>query len=161
MIKLVALDVDGTLTDGGVYLDGAGSEFKRFDIQDGMGLVLLRRADVKVAIISGRFSQATEGRARELGVDLVYNGVGDKLPVLKGLAEDLGLTPEEVVFVGDDVNDLDCLRWCGLGIAVANARPEVLEEADRVTVARGGYGAVREAAEMVLAMNRESEREPA
>lgn len=160
MFKLIALDVDGTLTDGGVYLDGAGSEFKRFDIQDGMGLVLLRRAGVKIAIISGRFSQATEGRARELGVDLLYNGVGDKLPVLQSLSTELGVTPDEVVFVGDDVNDLDCLRWCGLGIAVANARPEVLESADWVTVARGGYGAVREAAERVLEMNRESEKDP-
>lgn len=160
MFRLIALDVDGTLTDGGVYLDGAGSEFKRFDIQDGMGLVLLRRAGVRVAIISGRFSQATEGRARELGVDLLYNGVGDKLPVLQKLSAELALTSEEVVFVGDDVNDIDCIRWCGMGIAVANARPEVLREADRITAARGGCGAVREAAEMVLKMNRESEKDP-
>lgn len=159
MIKLFALDVDGTLTDGGVYLDGAGSEFKRFDIQDGMGLVQLRRADVNIAIISGRYSRATEGRARELGVDLLYNGVGDKLPVLRKIAAELGLAPEEVAFVGDDVNDLDCLRWCGFGVAVANGRPEVLQAADRVTASRGGYGAVRDAAEMVLAMNRESEKD--
>lgn len=159
MIKLVALDVDGTLTDGGVYLDGAGAEFKRFDIQDGMGLVLLRRAGVRVAIISGRFSQATEGRARELGVELLYNGVGDKLPVLQALAEELGLKPEEISFVGDDVNDLDCLRWAGLGIAVANGRPEVRDAADRVTEARGGYGAVREASELVLAINSGSEKD--
>jgi 3-deoxy-D-manno-octulosonate 8-phosphate phosphatase (KDO 8-P phosphatase) len=159
MIKLVALDVDGTLTDGGVYLDGAGGEFKRFDIQDGMGLVLLRRAGIPVAVISGRFSRATEGRARELGIEFLHNGVGEKLPVLKKLAADLGLKPEEVAFVGDDVNDLDCLRWAGLGISVANGRPEVREAADHVTQASGGYGAVREAAELVLALNSEAERD--
>ena len=161
MIKLVALDVDGTLTDGGVYLDGAGAEFKRFDIQDGMGLVLPRKAGVRVAIISGRFSQATEGRARELGVELLYNGVGDKLPVLKALAGELGLEPEEIAFVGDDVNDLACLQWSGLGIAVANGRPEVRAAADRVTEAGGGYGAVREAAELILSLNSASEKDRA
>ncbi len=153
MIRLVALDVDGTLTDGGVFLDGNGAEFKRFDIQDGMGLVLLRKAGIRVAIISGRFSRATEGRARELGVELLFNGVGDKLPVLKKMAVDQGLKSEEIAFVGDDVNDIDCLRWAGLGIAVANGRPEVLEMADRVTSARGGHGAVREAVDLVFALN--------
>lgn len=155
-IKLLALDVDGTLTDGGVYLDGSGGEFKRFDIRDGMGLVRLRRAGVVVALISGRASKSTELRARDLAISIVHNGVDEKLPVLKALAAELGLTPSEVAFMGDDVNDLDCLRWAGLSMAPCDGRPEVLAAVDWVAPLGGGRGAVREAAERILALNGES-----
>lgn len=156
MIRLLALDVDGTLTDGGVYLDGGGNEFKRFDIRDGMGLVRLRKAGVTLALISGRASRATERRARDLGIDRVHNGVGDKLPFLQRLAEELDLDAADVAYMGDDVNDLDCLRWSGLSLAPADARPEVLAVVDWVAPLGGGHGAVREAAELILRVNGET-----
>ncbi len=154
MIRLAAFDVDGTLTDGGIYLDGEAGEWKRFDVQDGMGLSLLARSGVTLAIISGRYSPVTERRARELGIKHCANGVGEKLPILQELARKLGLSSEEVAFGGDDVNDLPCISWAGLGVAVQNALPEVREAADYVTRRSGGAGAVREMAEYILAYNR-------
>jgi len=153
MIRLFAMDVDGTLTDGGVYMDGRGGEWKRFDIQDGMGIVRLKTSGVVVAIVSGRPSPATDQRAKDLGVDRLYNGVGDKLSVLQELSRELGLSREEVAYMGDDVNDLPPLEWAGLGIAPANALPEVKAASDWVTKACGGHGAVREAAERILELN--------
>ena len=134
-------------------MDGSGNEFKRFDIQDGMGLVLLREHSVKVALVSGRFSGSTEKRARDLGIEMLYNGVSRKLDLLKKIAQEMGLSNEEVAFAGDDVNDMDCIRWSGLGIAVANARPQVRECADMVTSTPGGYGAVREICEFIISGN--------
>ncbi|MDD2378484.1 MULTISPECIES: KdsC family phosphatase [Aminobacterium] len=155
MIKLLVLDVDGTLTDGGVYLDGRGNEFKRFDIQDGMGISRLRQGGVEVAIISGRYSPATEGRAKELGIALLQNGVKNKYEALKKLASDLALPSSQIAYAGDDVNDVECLQWVGLGFAVANAVSEAKKAADRVTTKEGGRGAIREAAEYILAYNKE------
>jgi 3-deoxy-D-manno-octulosonate 8-phosphate phosphatase (KDO 8-P phosphatase) len=145
--------VDGTLTDGGVALDGSGGEWKRFDIQDGMGIVRLQRTGVEVALISGRRSEATVLRARELGIREVVNGIGDKLPALQALCRSRGTLQEETCFVGDDVNDIDCIRWSGLGVAVRNARLEVKAAADWITPSCGGYGAVRDVAERILALN--------
>jgi len=153
-IKLLALDVDGTLTDGSVYMDGEGHEFKRFDIQDGMGIAMLRRQGIEVAIISGRFSASTDQRAKDLGIPFVFNGVKDKLATLVSLAEKLNLKPEEVAYMGDDVNDIECIMWAGLGVAVANARQETKEAADYVTASSGGQGAVREVADMLLKRGR-------
>ncbi|WP_024821758.1 MULTISPECIES: KdsC family phosphatase [Aminobacterium] len=153
-IKLLALDVDGTLTDGGVYLDGRGSEFKRFDIQDGMGIARLRKSGVHIAIISGRYSSATEGRARELGIDLIYNGVPNKYETLLAVAKMLDLLPSEIAYAGDDVNDVECITWAGLGCAVANGVEEAKKAADFVTAASGGRGAVREIAEYILRNNK-------
>ena len=153
MIRLFAMDVDGTLTDGGVYISSEGSESKRFDIQDGMGITRFRRAGGKIALISGRYSAATERRAKELKIDIVVNGVGEKLPVLKKIAEELGLTPDEVAYAGDDVNDIDCAKWAGFGAAVANAVTELKTVADYVTQRRGGDGAVREITDILLIRN--------
>lgn len=153
MIKLLVLDVDGTLTDGGVYMDGKGNEYKRFDIQDGMGIVLLKQKFVQVAIISGRYSMATELRAKELGISLLYNGVQDKLVVLTELAEKEGFSKDEIAFAGDDINDMECMEWAGFGFAVANAREEVKMMADHVTSSSGGYGAVREICEKIISIN--------
>lgn len=157
MIRLAAFDVDGTLTDGGIYLDGGEGEWKRFDVQDGMGLSLLARSGVILAIISGRYSPVTARRVRELGIEHCANGVGEKLPVLQELARNLEIAPEEVAFVGDDINDLPCIAWAGLGMAVQNALPEVQEAATYVTRRSGGFGAVREAAEYILTYNNRSE----
>lgn len=150
VIRLLALDVDGTLTDGSIYIDGNGNEFKRFNVQDGMGIALLRRSGVKVALISGRFSSATETRARELQIDIVINGTENKLQTLKAICKELFIHPEEVVFAGDDINDIECIRWAGKGVAVANARSEVKKAADLVCLNEGGHGAVREVAEWIL-----------
>lgn len=153
-VKLLVLDVDGTLTDGSVYMDGEDHEFKRFDIQDGMGIVMLRRDGIEVAIISGRFSASTDQRARDLGLSFVFNGVKDKLATLMSLSEKLSLKADEVAYMGDDVNDIDCIKWAGFGIAVSNARPEVKEIADYVTKSPGGRGAVREVADLLLSKGR-------
>ena len=151
MFRLLAMDVDGTLTDGSVFIDAAGNEFKRFDIQDGMGMALFRKACGKVAWISGRFSAVTELRARELHVDFLANGVAEKLPVLRKIAAEAGVTAGEVIFIGDDVNDRECVRWAGLGVAVANAVPALKASASHVTQRSGGNGAIREVVDMVLA----------
>ena len=152
-IRLLALDVDGTLTDGGVYMDGEGREFKRFDIRDGMGIVRLRASGVEIAFISGRFSAATEQRARDLGVSLVFNGVEDKLSVFKKIAGDLGICLYQAAFMGDDVNDAECLRAAGMGIVPADGTEGAKQAADFVTGADAGHGAVREAAELILSRN--------
>lgn len=153
LIKLLVLDVDGTLTDGGVTLDGNGGEWKRFDIQDGMGIARLQKDGVEVALISGRYSEATARRAQELGIREVVNGISEKLPALKSLCCSRGFLPEEVCFVGDDINDIECIRWSGLGIAVRNARLEVKALADWITPSSGGHGAIRDAAERIRTLN--------
>ncbi len=147
------MDVDGTMTDGGFYMDGEGNELKRFDVRDGYGVVMLKRAGIKVVFISGRFSRATDQRATDLGVPRVINGTDDKLRDLKKIAGELGLSREEIAFIGDDAPDRSCIEWCGLGIAVADARGGLLELADWIAPNRGGYGAVRDAAEYILARN--------
>ena len=153
-IRLLGLDVDGVLTDNGVFLglvDGQAVELKRFDIQDGLGLVLLRCAELPVIWLSGRHSQATATRARELKVEELLQVAGpEKLPAFAALLERRGIAWEEAAFVGDDLADLQVLRRVGLPIAVANAVAEVNAVASYVTQASGGHGAVREVAEALL-----------
>lgn len=153
MIKLLALDVDGTLTDGGVYIDGSGGEFKRFDIQDGYGLVQLMDIGVKIVFISGRYSAATQMRAENLRITRCVNGSKEKLSDLQAMCLEWEILPEEVAFVGDDMPDAACIEWVGLGIAVANARQEIKELADWQTSSSGGRGAVRECVEHILKIN--------
>lgn len=148
-IRLVLLDVDGVLTDGGLYVgvppDGQRLELKRFDIQDGLGIRLLRAAGVEVAAVSGRFSAATEARAHELGIEECHQDRdGDKLPLVRRLLERKGYAWEEVAHVADDLADLPVLRAVALPVAVANAVPEVRREALWCTSRPGGRGAVRE-----------------
>lgn len=147
------MDVDGTLTDGAFYIDEGGRESKRFDVRDGLGLVMLRDAGVELAIISGRASGATDARARGLGIVHVINGCRDKLPILKGMAGEMGLTRDEVAYIGDDLPDVECIKWAGLGMAVADAEPSVIEAASWVSRREGGRGAVRDAAEHILCLN--------
>lgn len=152
-IRLLVLDVDGTLTDGSIFLDGSGNEFKRFHVRDGMGIHRLRASGVETAILSGRYSASTARRAGELGIHLLFNGVKDKLRLLVELAEKLGMTRDEIAYVGDDLNDLDCIRWVGLGCAPADAVGEVRASARYVAEHPGGYGAVRDVAERILCIN--------
>jgi len=154
-IRLVVLDVDGVLTDAGVYLgqDGTGTtvELKRFDIQDGLGLRLLQDAGIQVALVSGRVSGATEVRARELGIEACHQVSGaHKLPVVRGLCEERGLEWDEVAMVADDLPDLPVLERVGLPVAVGNAVREVRSAALWTTRRNGGHGAVREFCRVLL-----------
>jgi len=154
-IRLVVLDVDGVLTDAGVYLgeDGTGTtvEFKRFDIQDGLGLRLLQEAGIDVALVSGRVSPATTVRARELGIDACHQVVGaHKLPTVRALCEERGLQWDEVAMVADDLPDIPVLERVGLPVAVGNAVREVRQAALWTTRREGGRGAVREFCRVLL-----------
>jgi 3-deoxy-D-manno-octulosonate 8-phosphate phosphatase (KDO 8-P phosphatase) len=151
-IRLVGFDVDGVLTDGGVYLGMVAEhpvELKRFDIQDGVGIKLLRDAGLIVVLASARCSEATSLRARELKVDEAVQH-NRKLPAFEDVLRRRGVSWDECAFVGDDVPDLPLLRRAGLPIAVANAVREVREAARIVTAAAGGRGAAREVAELLL-----------
>jgi 3-deoxy-D-manno-octulosonate 8-phosphate phosphatase (KDO 8-P phosphatase) len=159
-IRMVVFDVDGVLTDGGVYLgatrasDGETTqpfELKRYDIQDGLGMAMLREAGLHVVIITGRVSESVAMRARELKVAaLVQDPEARKLPALRRILQQFECTLGEVAFVGDDLPDLAVLREVALPVAVGNAVPEVLRDTHLHLTARGGHGAVREFAEALL-----------
>ena len=155
-IRLVAFDVDGVFTDGRFYLSDDGIESKAFNTQDGFGIRQLLRANISVAVISGRQSRAVEHRMHELDVPHVVQGCGDKVAALDNIAEKLGITAVECAYVGDDIPDLPVLRHAGFSIAVANAVDAVREECDYTTSASGGCGAVREACELVLSVRDDS-----
>jgi 3-deoxy-D-manno-octulosonate 8-phosphate phosphatase (KDO 8-P phosphatase) len=148
-IRLFLCDVDGVLTDGSVFIGGA-QEVKRFDIRDGLGLVRLRRAGLKIGWISGRPSPATTRRARELKIDFLRQEKGSKVCVVESLLAQTGFRWDEVCYVGDDIVDLGVLKRAGVAVAVANGVAEARAAADYVTRAGGGHGAVREMAEMIL-----------
>lgn len=149
-IKLIILDVDGVLTDGRIIYDSQGNEYKIFNVQDGYGIELLKKKGIVVAFVSGRSSTVVEKRAHDLGVEDVYQGVNDKNKVLRELLIKYKLDSKEVCAVGDDILDVSLMKKVGLPVAVNNARPEVKKIAKYVTDARGGEGAVREVAEMIL-----------
>lgn len=149
-IRILLLDVDGVLTDGGVTWQNDGIEQKTFNIRDGLGIRLWARSGGQVGIVTGRSSHVVELRARELGIEIVRQGVDDKPQAVAGILDEFGVAPEEAAFVGDDLPDLAVIRSCGMGFAVADACEEVRDAADVVTTARGGRGAVREVVEMLL-----------
>jgi 3-deoxy-D-manno-octulosonate 8-phosphate phosphatase (KDO 8-P phosphatase) len=146
-IQLLILDVDGVLTDGGIIRDDSGQQLKRFHVRDGAGLVMWRRSNRQVAIITGKESQVVQHRAEELGITQVYQNVTDKLEVYGDLLQQLGLQDAQAAYVGDDLPDLPVMRRCGCPIAVADAVPEVRAAAQYVTAVPGGFGAVRDAIE--------------
>ncbi len=149
-IQMLVLDVDGVLTDGGLIINGDGSESKTFNSLDGHGIRMWRRAGLKVAFLSGRASEPTKRRAEQLEVDYVLQNCLDKLGALKQLLEQSGLSAEQVAYVGDDLPDLPVIRYVGFGAVVANAVDEVKRYADYVTMRYGGSGAVREVIEYIL-----------
>jgi 3-deoxy-D-manno-octulosonate 8-phosphate phosphatase (KDO 8-P phosphatase) len=153
-IKLVCFDVDGVLTDGGVYLGDAGGtriELKRYDIQDGLGIKMLQQAGLLTAIITGRVSESVALRAQELGVDeLVQDNQARKVPALRAMLAKRGLDWSECAFVGDDLPDLGVMRLVGLPIAVGNATAEARRAATLTLTRHGGAGAVREFCELLL-----------
>ena len=153
-IRLVGIDVDGVLTDGGIYLgavDGAPLEFKRYEIQDGLGIHFLRKAGIRVAIVTGRVSESVRLRAAELEIeDVAQDSYARKLPAFRRILERHGIAPAEAAFIGDDFPDLAVMRIVGLPVAVANAVPEIASIARLRLTRHGGRGAVREFAELLL-----------
>ena len=149
-IRLLALDVDGVLTDGTIYYGNDGEELKAFNIKDGLGIKLLQRGGIDVAIITGRDSNIVARRAKELGIEDVIQGREDKLTALRSLCSERQLTLSQCAYMGDDLPDLAAILASGLGLTVADAAGSVREAADWVANAPGGAGAVREACHMLL-----------
>ncbi|MCL6474906.1 MAG: HAD-IIIA family hydrolase [Firmicutes bacterium] len=149
-VKAVILDVDGVLTDGGIYYDPTGREIKRFHVADGLGMELLRHAGIRVVILSGRVAEAITRRAAELRVTDCYQGVRDKKAQIEKLRQQWQLKAEELLYVGDDLNDLPAFEAVGVRVAVANADALLQSQAHYVTRATGGNGAVREVCEWLL-----------
>lgn len=153
-IRIVGLDVDGVLTDGGIYLGSVGDapqEFKRYDIQDGLGIHFLHRAGLRVALVTGRVSESVRLRARELEIeDVAQDASARKLPAFLNILDRYSLQPAEAAFIGDDFPDLPVLRIVGLPVAVGNAVPEIRAACSLRLSRTGGAGAVREFAELLL-----------
>lgn len=149
-IRWLVLDVDGVLTDGHLWYGNQGEELKAFDIQDGLGIKLLQRAGIGVALITGRQSALVARRAAELGIAEVTQGREDKLVALRELCARLDTTLDAIAYMGDDLPDLSAIAAAAIGFAPANARPEVAATADLRTERAGGSGAVREACEWLL-----------
>ena len=150
LIRLIAFDVDGIMTDGGLYYSDSGEEFKRFNSQDGHGLKMLRASGVEIALITGRTSRCVAARAKNLGIAHVYQGVENKLEVMAGLLDKLKLPRDAAAYMGDDVVDLPVMLRVGLAISVPDAPQVVRDRAHYVTRRDGGQGAVREACELLM-----------
>jgi 3-deoxy-D-manno-octulosonate 8-phosphate phosphatase (KDO 8-P phosphatase) len=149
-IKLLILDCDGVLTDGRILMTAEGDEMKTFDVRDGHGIVMLHRAGLRTAIISGRKSAVVQRRAKELGIAHVHEMAWVKLEPYQKILEEEGLSDTEVCYVGDDVVDIPLLRRAGFAVAVADAVAEVKAHSHYITKCKGGRGAVREVIELIL-----------
>ncbi len=149
-VQLLLLDVDGVLTDGGVTWTNDGIEQKTFSIRDGLGIRLWQQAGGRTGIITGRSSHVVQLRAEELGIAIVRQGIGDKLEAATAVLAEQGLGWEQAAFIGDDLPDLPVVMRCGVGVAVADACPELVAAAMLVTQRPGGRGAVREVIERLL-----------
>jgi 3-deoxy-D-manno-octulosonate 8-phosphate phosphatase (KDO 8-P phosphatase) len=149
-IKLLIFDVDGVLTDGGLFMDREGHEYKIFHSRDGHGMKMLQQSGVEVAIITGRSSPVVEHRMAGLGIRHVYQGQNDKRIAFERLLEKLSLTPDEVAYVGDDVVDLPVMRRVGLAVAVQDAHPLTRQHAHWQTPSGGGRGAARDICELIM-----------
>lgn len=149
-IKLVILDVDGVMTDGRIVIDDNGVESRNFDIKDGMGVVVMMMSGVEVAIITSKKSGAVRHRAEELKIKRFHEGIKKKTEPYEEMLREMNITDAQVAYVGDDLVDLSMMKRVGLPIAVGDAVEDVKQHAAYVTKARGGYGAVREVAEMIL-----------
>jgi ribulose-phosphate 3-epimerase len=150
-IRFFVTDVDGTLTDGKIYMGENGEAMKAFDIKDGYAIhELLPQNGITPVIVTGRQSRIVEERARELGVELVFQGVKDKLPLLQKFVADNALAPEEIAYIGDDESDVECIKYCGIGACPADAVNSAKRHADYVSVNPSGSGAVRDFAEWII-----------
>ena len=149
-IKLLILDVDGVLTDGRLFFDNEGNEYKSFHARDGHGIKLLQKTGVVVAVISGRKSQTVERRMKQLGVDLVYQGHENKISAFQEILEKIGVEANQAAHVGDDLLDLPLMKRVGLAVAVHDANFAVKQYADWCTTTSGGLGAVREVCDLIM-----------
>ena len=149
-IKLIAMDVDGVLTDGSIIYGAGDLEIKVFYVKDGQGITLARRAKIEIAFITSRVSDALIKRAKDLGVIEVHQGVKDKWECLKKIIKRYNITPKEVAYIGDDIIDIPVMKKVGFPVAVADAVEEVKNIAKYITKTPGGRGAVREVIEMIL-----------
>lgn len=149
-IKMVVMDVDGVLTDGRIILGNYGDELKFFDVQDGLGMVMMRRAGLKTIIVTSKKSRINQKRAKEVQVVKIFQKVSDKLKVVEKVARKHQITMDEVCFIGDDLIDLPVIRRAGFSVAVRNAVEDVKKHANLITENNGGRGAVRELADLIL-----------
>jgi len=149
-VRLLVLDVDGVLSDGSLHYTDSGEETKAFFTPDGLGIKLLQRSGIEVAIITGRSSAIVERRARELGIERIVQGRDDKLAALREVLADIGLDLSEAAYMGDDLQDLAAIQACALGMTVADGDEFVASHADWRSQRPGGRGAVREACEFIL-----------
>jgi 3-deoxy-D-manno-octulosonate 8-phosphate phosphatase (KDO 8-P phosphatase) len=155
-IKILAMDVDGTMTDGHIYMAPTGEAMKAFSAKDGYGIAhLLPVNDIVPVIITGRTSKIVENRAKEIGITELYQGVSDKLAAFKAVAEKYGAEPAEIAFIGDDLNDLDCILFAGVSGAPADAAESIKQRVSFVCTAAGGRGAVREFIEYLIKLQEE------
>ncbi len=153
-IKLLLLDVDGVLTDGAIIYDDSNKEIKMFNVKDGMGIRLLMDNNIQVGIVTGRTSPVLRHRCKNLGITNIFDGIHNKAKALEKIMTQTGKTTDEIAFVGDDLPDIPIMNRVGLSIAVADAHEHVRKQADMVTSAAGGKGAVREVCEVILKANR-------
>lgn len=149
-IRMLLLDVDGVMTDGGIIWDANGTEIKVFNVKDGHGIKLLQRAGIQVGIITGRTSLVVDLRAKELGIEIVYQGALKKLESYCDIKQRTGLADHEIAYMGDDVIDVPVMRRVGFAAAPADALPEVRELVDYVSPLNGGKGAVRDLCDRIL-----------
>ena len=149
-VRMVIMDVDGVLTDAGMYYSESGEELKKFNTRDGHGITLLHSAGIKTALVTRERTPIVTRRAAKLGITEVHQGALDKLPVVKGILEKHGVAPAEACYIGDDVGDREVMGYVGFAAAVADALPEIKKVAHYVTRKRGGEGAVREVCDLIL-----------
>ena len=149
-IKLLVCDVDGVFSDGRIYLGNQGEELKAFHTKDGLGIKSLGANGVDVAIITGRNSKIVSDRMQALNVKHIIQGQENKLPALLTLTKKLNIELDEVAYIGDDTPDMACIKAVSLGIAVNDAHPLVIQNADYVSFTRGGFGAVREVCDLIM-----------
>lgn len=150
IIKLVVFDVDGVLTDGGIWVSQTGEVSKKFNVKDGLGIHLLQEKGIEIAFISGGLSGSTEFRAKQLNIKFCYVGVKDKSKKIKELQKITGINKNETIFIGDDINDLIVKKNVSLLVVPSNASPGIIEKADIVLTKKGGSGAVREFVDNLL-----------
>jgi YrbI family 3-deoxy-D-manno-octulosonate 8-phosphate phosphatase len=149
-IELILSDVDGVMTDGGIYVQDNGEQIIKFHIRDGMGVRLWREAGKRFGIVTGRKLEAVKKRAADLWMDIVQLGIDDKLPEVDRLAAEFKITREQICFIGDDLLDLAAIQAVGFGVTVADAPEDVRKAAKYTTSVRGGQGAAREVVELIL-----------
>lgn len=149
-IRLVVLDVDGTLTDGGIYIDNNGIESKKFNVKDGAGIVLAKNRGIEFMILTGRKSYCVEKRAEELKIKYIFQGIQDKLSFLKDFLYKEEISSEEVAYIGDDINDLSCINFVGFSACPNDAVMEVKRHVNFISHYNGGYGAVREFCDLII-----------